>query len=266
MRLKISHTTEYTYDVPVAYALQRLRLFPKSGQSQKVLQWNLEIEGAEQELRFDDSYGNDTRLLSAHSDATMMRVTVRGLVETRETNGISGKHTGWAPLWLFQRTSAMCEPGEAVRKLAEGHPVHAEGDVNRLHGLMADIRERVAYVTGATDAVTTAEEALARGEGVCQDHSHIFLAAARLMGYPARYVSGYLKMDGVEEQTASHAWAEAHVEGLGWVGFDCSNGISPDERYVRIATGRDYRDAMPISGIRHGQSKEELAVHITVEQ
>ncbi|KFB10165.1 transglutaminase family protein [Nitratireductor basaltis] len=266
MRLKISHTTEYSYDLPVSYALQRLRLFPRSGPTQKVVEWKMSIDGGREEVRYDDSYGNDTRLLSAEGSTNTISVSVSGVVETRESNGISGPHRGLAPLWLFQRTSAQCEAGESIRRLAEEHPAHDEGDAVRLHGLMKAIGERVSYVTHATDVMTTAEEALQRGEGVCQDHSHIFIAAARLMGYPARYVSGYLRMDGVDEQTASHAWAEAHVDGLGWVGFDCSNGISPDERYVRIAIGRDYREAKPIAGIRHGYSEEALAVHITVEQ
>ncbi len=94
----------------------------------------------------------------------------------------------------------------------------------------------------------------------------MFIAAARQMGFPARYVSGYLMMDDRVEQAASHAWAEAHVKGLGWVAFDAANGISPDERYVRTAVGRDYRDAMPVSGIRLGAADERLDVRITVEQ
>ena len=105
-----------------------------------------------------------------------------------------------------------------------------------------------------------------QGSGVCQDHTHIFIAAARRLGFPARYVSGYLMLDRCAEQAASHAWAEAHVGGLGWVAFDVANGISADERYVRVATGRDYRDAMPVSGIRFGHAEERLAVQITVEQ
>lgn len=73
-------------------------------------------------------------------------------------------------------------------------------------------------------------------------------------------------MEGVEEQTASHAWAEAHIDGLGWVGFDAANNICPNDRYVRIATGLDYRDAAPISGVRLGGTVESLAVHINVGQ
>lgn len=88
----------------------------------------------------------------------------------------------------------------------------------------------------------------------------------RLAGIPARYVSGYLMMNDRIEQEATHAWAEAHIEGLGWVGFDISNGISPDPRYVRVATGRDYRDAAPVTGISFGGTEQVLTVDVAVEQ
>ena len=131
-----------------------------------------------------------------------------------------------------------------------------------MHGLA----DRIAYEPGATTVVTTAEEAFGTGRGVCQDLAHIFIACARRMGFPARYVSGYLMMDDRTQQAASHGWAEAHVEALGWVAFDVANRISPDDRYVRLAVGRDYRDAAPVIGIRLGQAVESLAVNITVEQ
>ncbi|CAN0590340.1 unnamed protein product, partial [Ectocarpus sp. 12 AP-2014] len=101
---------------------------------------------------------------------------------------------------------------------------------------------------------------------VGQDHAHIFVTAARHMGYPARYVSGYLMMDEQVEQNASHAWAEAYVDGLGWVGFDVSNGQCPDARYVRVATGLDYSQAAPISGMRFGDGLESMRVSLMVEQ
>ena len=99
-----------------------------------------------------------------------------------------------------------------------------------------------------------------------QDHAETFIAATRLLGFPARYVSGYLMPAGVAADAKTHAWAEAHVAGLGWVGFDVANDMSPDETYVRIATGRDHREAMPVSGIRLGQTEERLAMSVTVEQ
>jgi transglutaminase-like putative cysteine protease len=96
---------------------------------------------------------------------------------------------------------------------------------------------------------TTAEAALTAGRGVCQDQAHVFIAGARALGIPARYVSGYLLIDGREEQEAGHGWAEGFVDGLGWIGFDIANEICPDDRYVRVASGRDYRDAAPVKGL-----------------
>jgi transglutaminase-like putative cysteine protease len=135
-----------------------------------------------------------------------------------------------------------------------------------LHALSARIRETVTYETGHTNADTTADMALAGGYGVCQDHAHIFVTAARILGFPARYVSGYLMLIDQIEQEASHAWAEAHIDGIGWVGFDISNSISPDPRYVRIATGADYAEAAPISGLSYGGGEQTMRVNLAVEQ
>jgi transglutaminase-like putative cysteine protease len=264
MQLKISHTTQYSYDGPVPYALQRLRLTPVSGRSQEVSSWRLDVFGAKEEVRFSDHFGNDTRLFSISGGSQLISITATGEVEVKDNAGVTGPHSGYAPLWLFEHPTALTSGGDMIRELADGTATGT--DLDRLHALSAAIRERVAYRLGATDATTTAEEAVLAGEGVCQDHAHIFLAGARLLGFPARYVSGYLLLDDTTEQAATHAWAEAYVAGLGWIAFDVSNGIAPDGRYVRLATGRDYRDAMPISGIRMGQAQEQLEVHITVEQ
>jgi transglutaminase-like putative cysteine protease len=264
MRLKITHRTEYRYDVPVQYGLQRLRLTPLSGATQAIVSWGLKIEGAREELRFVDQFGNDTRLVSVEGDPHVVSVEAGGIIESFDTAGITGQHQGFAPLWLFGRQTALTAPGEEIVHLAE--TIAPAAELDRLHDLMNAIADRVSYVVGSTDAGTTAEEALKLGSGVCQDHAHIFIAAARCLGFPTRYVSGYLMMDGTVNQVASHAWAEAHVSALGWVAFDAANRISPDERYVRLAVGRDYREATPVSGIRLGQASEALAVQITVEQ
>lgn len=263
MRLKITHRTEYRYDEPVAYALQRVRLIPQSGSTQTVQNWKLNVTGAREEVRFLDQFGNDTRLVSVEGEPRLIAIEAAGEVETRDNAGVSGGHRGFAPLWLFSQETPLTAAGDRIRELAAS--LEAEADIPRLHTLMALVRERVAYILGSTDSATTAEEALAAGSGVCQDHAHIFIAAARLAGFPARYVSGYLHMAAIE-QTASHAWAEAHVPSLGWVAFDPANGVCPDENYVRLGVGRDYRDAMPVSGIRLGSGAEHLAVRITVEQ
>lgn len=264
MRLKISHRTEYRYDVPVNYALQRLRLVPRNSALQTVQAWTLAVHGAREEVRFSDQFDNDTRLISVDADTREIVAEASGIVDTVDKAGVLGEHRGFAPLWLFEHQTPLTAPAGGVRALVDG--LGAGSELERLHRLMDMIAEKVTYRTGATHAGTTAEEALGQGSGVCQDHAHVFISAARLMGFPARYISGYLMMDGAVQQAASHAWAEAHVPMLGWVGFDPSNAMSPDERYVRLATGRDYRDAMPASGIRLGWAEERLAVSISVEQ
>jgi transglutaminase-like putative cysteine protease len=125
---------------------------------------------------------------------------------------------------------------------------------------MLAIRERVDYVVGVTSSATTAAEALAQGRGVCQDHAQVFAAAARCLGHPARYVSGYLWTE-AGTSDANHAWAEAHVDGLGWVGFDPAN---PTEAYVRVAIGLDYLEAAPVRGVRRGVAEETLDVAVDV--
>jgi transglutaminase-like putative cysteine protease len=121
-------------------------------------------------------------------------------------------------------------------------------------------------VPGATDSHTGAAEALADGKGVCQDHAHIFIAAARTLGIPARYVTGYLVMADPGPAAAHHAWAEAYVEALGWVGFDVANRMCPTERYVRLAAGLDAGYTAPILGSRRGGAGETLDVSVAVQQ
>src|SRR5690606_15417283 len=265
MRLAIRHVTRYRFNEPVAHGLQRLWLTPKETQGQRILDWTVDYDGAREELSYEDQNHNHVTLVSVLDGATDVAVTCSGTVETEDKAGVIGHHSGHLPLWAFLGHTELTQPGPRIRQLIASIQRSPEGMVPTLHNLSAAIRERVAYDTGHTDVDTTAEEACAAGHGVCQDHAHIFIAAARSLEIPARYVSGYLMMDDRVEQEATHAWAEAWVHGLGWLGFDISNGISPDPRYVRVATGRDYRDAAPVTGISFGAVTEALSVELAVE-
>ncbi|MGB7418286.1 MAG: transglutaminase family protein [Erythrobacter sp.] len=267
MRLSISHTTHYSFTDPVVHALQRLRLTPKGTQGQSILSWSMEYENAAPELQYDDQNYNTVTLVSVEPGAHEVTVTCRGEVQTQDNAGVIGQHSGHLPLWAFLSQTSLTKPGAKMRALMRDvEQLEGGSKLDFLHALLAAIREQVTYKTGTTDVTTTAEEATANGNGVCQDHAHIFIGAARACDIPARYVSGYLMMDDRIEQEATHAWAEAHIDGLGWVGFDISNGISPDPRYVRVATGRDYRDAAPVTGISFGSTEQMLTVDVTVEQ
>ena len=265
MKLKFSHRTQYDYDQPVPYALQQLRLKPKATAGQSVLDWAIHIDGAQVETTFTDQHNNQVDLLCFDPGCRSVSIACEGEVETVAADGVIGAHGGYAPLWYFRRSTDHTRAGPHVRKLVKALGADFDSEIARLHALSALILSTVAYEIGQTEMTTLAEQALEAARGVCQDHAHIFVSAARLMGFPARYVSGYLFMDDRTEQEAGHAWAEAHVDGLGWVGFDISNGISPDDRYIRVATGLDYREAAPISGIIFGGATETMSVALTVE-
>jgi len=266
MRLRIQHQTSYHFEDPVYYALQQLRLRPLSTAGQSVLDWNLQIDGGSLEVEFNDQHGNLVDLVSVDAGQSEVHISCAGEVETSDQAGIVGRHEGYAPLWYFESATQLTQAGAGTRKLLKGLDAEYESDIARLHALSALVLDSIRYETDHTHAATTAEEAIAAGRGVCQDHAHVFIAAARALGYPARYVSGYLMMTDRVDQDASHAWAEAHLDGIGWVGFDIANGISPDPRYVRVATGLDYREAAPISGLRLGDGDESMVVTLQVEQ
>lgn len=266
MKLAIRHSTRYVFSEPVVHALQRLRLTPKETQGQKILEWEMLYENAHQELEYEDQNCNTVTLVAVEPGAREVTVTCQGKIETRDYSGVIGRHSGHLPLWSFLGQTDLTRPGAQMRGLLRDLGKPADPGPDFLHELSAHIAGRVAYGVGSTGVATTAEEATASGNGVCQDHTHIFIGLARMLDIPARYVSGYLMMNDRVAQEASHAWAEAHIEGLGWVGFDVSNGISPDRRYVRVATGRDYRDAAPVTGISFGSTEQLLTVDLEVEQ
>lgn len=264
--LNISHTTEYHFDTPPAYGLQQIRLTPKTSSVQKVHSWSITYLGAQLQSEFVDQNNNVTQLVRIDPDISCMKIKTEGVVEVSDTHGVVGKHGGFAPLWYFLRQTALTQAGPGVMKIADGLAQHAGTDLDRFHILSRKIAEAVAYEAGRSNATSTAEEALKTGAGVCQDHAHIFISVARTAGFPARYVSGYLMMNDRVDQDATHAWAEVHIPDLGWTAFDVSNKISPDARYVRVATGLDYSAAAPISGLTIGGSGESIKVDVQVQQ
>lgn len=266
MLLNINHTTTYQYDAPVDYGLQQIRLTPKNRAGQKIIRWDIAIEGGKKEVSFSDHHANAVDLVSLMPGHDRIVIHCSGEVDLTESSGVIGPHQGFMPLGAFLQPTPLTQPGEKVRALVQELGSDHESDIARGHALSALIIEHMPYAIGHTNADTSAEDAIGIGAGVCQDHAHVFLAAMRLLGHPARYVSGYLLMNDRENQDATHAWAEAYMEGIGWVGFDVSNGYSPDERYVRVATGLDYSDASPVSGIRYGPSSEAMTVELQVQQ
>lgn len=266
MRLKISHVSRYVYHTPPPYGLQQLRLTPRARAGQTILTWNLDIEGGRKQAEFRDQNDNIVTLVSLLPDKHEISVECEGTVETEDRAGMFGLHDGRAPIWYYQRMTPLTQPGPKLREMLSGFSKNFDDDVARLHALSDLILGKVQYDVGRTSALTNSEAAIDLGHGVCQDHAHIFVAAARHLGFPARYVSGYLMMTDQLEQDAGHAWAEAFVPHLGWIGFDVSNGMSPDDRYVHVACGLDAAEAAPITGITMGSLGESLSVTLQVQQ
>ena len=194
-----------------------------------------------------------------------LRLTVAGRVLTEDRAGVVQGLAHDLPPQIFTRATPLTAPGPAIAALAEAVAATGTSVLDRLHHLAGRLYDSLRFDTEATAVDTTAEQACAEGHGVCQDFTHIFIAAARALGIPARYVSGHLfRRDGAHFQPAGHAWAEGWVEDLGWVAFDPVNGICTDDAYVRVACGLDYLGAAPVAGARSGGGAEDMAVEVRV--
>jgi transglutaminase-like putative cysteine protease len=264
MRLQITHTTTYDFEAGVPYALQQLRLTPKNDATQAVLDWDITVTGGTKQAQFDDNHRNRVDLISLTPGTRTVTVTGRGTVDKRDTAGVVGQQGGFMPLWMFLRSTPLTRAGAGVKRLTAALPQGPA--LPRLHALMGAIHGQITYTPGVSHVGWTAEDALAAGQGVCQDMAHLFVAAARAMDIPARYVSGYLMMPDRIDQDATHAWAEAHVPDLGWVAFDPVHNLCPALHHVRVATGLDYAEAAPVTGTRFGAGQERLTVAVAVAQ
>ena len=267
MLLSVHHSTTYFYAEPARRVIQLLRVTPQSFAGQSVLDWRIDVDRDAKLREGRDGYGNVTHMLYVDSAIKSLAISVAGRVLTEDRAGVVQGLPHELPREIFLRPTPLTAAGPAVAGLADWFGRERGTNIARLHRFAGRLFETLRFDTEATAVETTAEEALAAGHGVCQDFAHIFIAAARAAGTPARYVSGHLfRRDGAHFQEAGHAWAEAFVEDLGWVAFDPLNGISTDDAYVRVACGLDYRDAAPIAGARSGGGGEELAVEVRVSE
>jgi transglutaminase-like putative cysteine protease len=262
--VSISHVTRYTLAAPAHYSIQSLRLTPPSFDGQKVASWSIEMPHIEDAVTFRDCFGNMAHLVAIPEPHSAITITARGIVETQDRAGSVRGLLETVPVRVFKRETPMTAPDDAIRALAAG--IEGKDMLARMHRLMTAVHEGVEYIVGVTHAHTSAAEALREGRGVCQDHAHIFISAARVMGVPTRYVNGYFVTGRAEPAEAHHAWAEVWVDGLGWLGFDPANGLCPTERYIRLACGLDSSSAAPIRGTRRGGLEEVLDVVVEVQQ
>lgn len=265
MLIRIDHLTSYAYDKPAKSLIQKLRLTPASHAGQMIERWTIDIDCDAHLRETSDAFGNIVHMLYVDRPVSAITLEVSGQVRTSSTAGIvQGSSEPLTP-GVFLRQTLLSAPDAAIIDFARS--IGAGGTpLDRLHRLLDALYATITFDTGASLVDTTASEAFAAGRGVCQDLTHIYIAAARVLGFPARYVSGHLCRRDGQEQQAMHAWVEVLVDDLGWVGFDPAHGISPDDAYVRVAVGLDYRDAAPVVGARQGGCGERLTVGVAVRQ
>ena len=268
MRIRISHATTYRYDTPPNSVTQMLHLTPRNHEGQYVVYWRVDLSEDCLLRQHEDAFGNITHSFTAEGPFNELSVAVEGEVDTHDTQSVVRGAVERFPPSLFLRETALTEPDAAIVDFADSARTGAGTDpLPLLHGLMTALNREITFDTDPTHSATTAAEAFALRRGVCQDLTHIFIAAARSLGIPARYIGGHFhRADGVIEQDAGHAWVEAYVENLGWVGFDPTNGIGTTEAHVRVAVGLDYLGAAPVRGTRFGGSGETLKVAVHVDQ
>jgi transglutaminase-like putative cysteine protease len=271
VRLRIAHSSVYSYDPPAAGVIQVLRLTPRNHEGQYVERWRIDVVPDARLAAHEDAFGNITHVFTADGPLEQLRVEVDGEVETQNANGVVRGSVERFPPSLFLRDTALTQADGAIRDFAQNIRDASGGVVlAQLHGLLDRLFEDMAGDSAAGDDAATsapvnAAEAFARKHGAPKDLAHIFIGAARSLGIPARHVRGYFRHPDKSADT-SHAWAEAYVPDLGWVGFDPSNGCCPTDGHVRVAIGLDSLGAAAVRGTRLGVGAETLAVAIKVDQ
>jgi transglutaminase-like putative cysteine protease len=268
MRLRIAHTTTHSYDPPATGVIQVLRLTPRNHEGQYVIDWRIDVSADLRLNAHEDAFGNRTHVLTADGPFEALGIQVEGEVETQNTDGVVRGALERFPPRMFLRDTPLTQADAAIRDFALDVRAANSGDrLAELHALLEQVHEgMIREKETSQPPAAMAAEVFARKRGVGHDLTHVFIGAARSLEIPARYIAGYRCSGAGAAQDTGHGWAEAHVEGLGWVGFDVVNCVCPTDAYVRVALGLDALGAAPVRGTRYGLGEQTLAVAIRVDQ
>lgn len=284
MRLRIRHTTQFSFVVPAFQSHNEIRMVPRDGYAQKVIESSLEVSAPAATIGYDDYFGNRVHAVSIHQPHDSLRISATSLIEKlpdekRQVAPVTFEefardHSSRSQLeYDFMRPSRLVPFSQALREFFEPLRPHQNEDVAEYaNRVIASVHQQFRYEPGATKVDSSVDEILVRGAGVCQDLAHLAIGVLRLAAVPTRYVSGYLAPAPEDEGSvtlgaqASHAWLEVQLPIVGWVGFDPTHGCVTDMRHVRVAIGRDYSDVPPVRGVYRGNSAGqtmtvELQVH-----
>ncbi len=261
MRLTVRHATTYAYDPPADRCALRLRLYPPGFTSQRVFDWKVSVNGKTIPALMTTATGDKESIWTKSDVGEEVLVLAEGEVEVDDTAGVVRGLRETVRPQVFMRPTPLTETDDRINKLAAS--VTAASPLDRMHGLFNAVADAIEYKPASTTSTTTAAQALKAGQGVCQDHAHVFISAARVLRVPARYVVGYLFAPDTK-LTETHAWAEAWVQDIGWVGFDAANRLCPTDHYVRLGCGLDAADAAPIRGNVFGSRQERLSASVDI--
>lgn len=268
MRIHVVHETAYEYVTPATSAIEILRLTPRNHDGQYIVRWRVELDHDCKLDPFEDAFGNLAHTFTIDGPVNKLTIRVAGEVETQDTNGIVHGTIERFPPSLYLRETSLTRPDSMIQKFAEDAAEKQHGDpLATMHELTARIYDGFTFDPDVQKPAMSAAQCMAERRGVCQDYAQVLVASARHLKIPARYISGYFhRADGITAQEAGHAWVEAHLPELGWVGFDPANGISTTAAHIRVAAALDSLGAAPVRGLRFGGDGETLSVAVHVAQ
>jgi len=262
MQLHIRHETHYHYEHPVKYSIQSLRLTPRRDGGQRPLAWRINAPGRRVEQA--DAHGNVTHLLTYEEPHRDVAIVVTGVVDTDAGQSALIPDEGPLSPLAYLASTPLTRVDAGIRDFAAASLAGDGALQGRIERLAADLATKVRYQRGVTSVNDDAAAVFGRGEGVCQDQAHVFIACCRAVGVPARYVSGYI-YTGDAGEVATHAWADAWLAAEErWLSVDLTHNSLAGERHCRLAIGRDYLDAAPVRGVRHGGGGERMDVAVAV--
>ncbi|HKN27476.1 MAG TPA: transglutaminase family protein [Roseiarcus sp.] len=266
MRIRISHEIAHRYAPGARMLIQNLRLTPHGFDSQYVLGWRIEVDIDSALRQSEDAHGNVVTTFSHHG-APIERLTVSavGEVETTDAAGVVRGAVERLPAQMYLRDSPLAHVNGALRDFVSDATAGASDPLDAMHRLMAEVHRVMSFDPHEPDGPESALEALALRRGQARDFANVFIACARFLGVPARFVGGYRAADEAGGEAGAHAWAEAHIPRLGWVGFDPTISICADQRYVRVVVGFDGQDGAFVRSA-HGSAEDKVETAIRVEQ
>lgn len=276
-KFTIHHTTKYTYDSPVRDSTNQLMLYPVKDMYQQVLRHDLSITSDPLVEIYEDYYGNEVGSFmhsGLHSEL-LIDSKVEVITEPRPLPEIDKTlEDQWAylqqvrlqvPYIDFLKVEQF-EGNKEVIVIVQALQGRQSKPLDAILELTKYVYDNFKYIQGVTNVETTLDEIWKLKAGVCQDFAHMLSAMLRMIGVPARYVSGYVCPDktGMRGEGATHAWVEALIPFYGWLGFDPTNNCLATDLHVRLAVGRNFRDCSPVKGTFKGTSNQNLEVGVTV--